>query len=131
MYVCLLGGKKCLFFVKFGVLYFLETPVLRFALLPYYRRCQCGKYYAEIREIDCLCCKRLQHATGTYTAQKMKFCIKDFFSKCDQIRSFLRIWSHLLKKSLTGNFTFCVVVIFEDLLFNVVFYKLKSQRYKN
>ena len=29
--------------------------------------------------------------------QKMKFSIKDFFSKCDQIRSFLRIWSHLLK----------------------------------
>ena len=26
-----------------------------------------------------------------YTAQKMKFSIKDFFSKCDQIRSFLRI----------------------------------------
>ena len=24
-----------------------------------------------------------------YTAQKMKFYIKDFFSKCDQIRSFL------------------------------------------
>ena len=23
------------------------------------------------------------------TAQKMKFCVKDFFSKCDQIRSFL------------------------------------------
>ena len=34
------------------------------------------------------------------TTQKMKFFIKDFFSKCDQIRSFLRIWSHLLKKSL-------------------------------
>ena len=32
------GGKKCSFFGKFGVLYFLETPVLRFALLPYYRR---------------------------------------------------------------------------------------------
>ena len=30
------------------------------------------------------------------TAQKMKFSIKDFFSKCDQIPSFLRIWSHLL-----------------------------------
>ena len=30
----------------------------------------------------------------------LKFSIKDFFSKCDQIRSFLRIWSHLLKKSL-------------------------------
>ena len=29
-----------------------------------------------------------------YTAQKMKFSIKDFFSKCDQIRRKLRIWSH-------------------------------------
>ena len=34
----------------------------------------------------------------------MKFSIKDFFSKCDQIRKKLRIWSHLLKKSLTENF---------------------------
>ena len=40
------------------------------------------------------------------TAQKVKFSIKDFFCKCDQIRSFLRIWSHLLKKSLTENFIF-------------------------
>ena len=36
--VCVSGGKKCLFFGNFGVLYFLETPLLRFALLPYYRR---------------------------------------------------------------------------------------------
>ena len=43
----------------------------------------------------------------TYTAQKMKFSIKDFFSKSDQIRSFLRIWSHLLKISLMENFIFC------------------------
>ena len=35
--------------------------------------------------------------------KKMKFSIKDFFSKCDQILSFLRIWSHLLKKSLMEN----------------------------
>ena len=32
------GGKKCFFFENFGVLCFLETPVLRFAHLPYYRR---------------------------------------------------------------------------------------------
>ena len=32
------GGKKYSFFGKFGVLCFLETPVLRFALLPYYKR---------------------------------------------------------------------------------------------
>ena len=36
----------------------------------------------------------------------MKFSIKDFFSKCDQIRSSLRIWSRLLKKSLMENFIF-------------------------
>ena len=40
----------------------------------------------------------------------MKFSIKDFFSKCDKIRSFLRIWSHLLKTSLMENFIFCAVV---------------------
>ena len=38
MYVYVSGGKKYLFFGNFGVLCFLETPVLRFALLPYYRR---------------------------------------------------------------------------------------------
>ena len=41
-----------------------------------------------------------------HTALRMKFSIKDFFSKCDQIRSFLRIWSHLLKKPLMKNFIF-------------------------
>ena len=40
----------------------------------------------------------------------MKFFIKDFFSKCDQIRRFLRIWSHLLKKALMENFIFCAVL---------------------
>ena len=44
-----------------------------------------------------------------FTARKMKFSIKDFSSKCDQIRSFLRIWSHLLEKSLMENFILCVV----------------------
>ena len=41
------------------------------------------------------------------TAQKMKFSIKDFFSKCDQILRKLRIWSHLLKKSLMEKLIFC------------------------
>ena len=43
------------------------------------------------------------------TAQKLKFSIKDFFSKCDKIRRKMRIWSHLLKKSLMENFIFCAV----------------------
>ena len=42
----------------------------------------------------------------------MKFSIKDFFSKCNQILSFLsslQIWLHLVKKSLMENFIFCAV----------------------
>ena len=37
-YVFVSGGKKCLFFGNFGMLCFLETPVLKFALLSYSRR---------------------------------------------------------------------------------------------
>ena len=40
----------------------------------------------------------------TFTAQNMKFSIKYFFSKCDQIPRKLQIWSHLPKKSLMENF---------------------------
>ena len=47
---------------------------------------------------------------GAYTAQKMKFSFKDFSSKCDQIRSFLWIWSHLMEPSLMKSFIFCAVV---------------------
>ena len=39
----------------------------------------------------------------------MKFSIKDLFSKYDQIRRKLQIWSQLLKKSLMKNFIFCAV----------------------
>ena len=39
-------------------------------------------------------------SSAHYTAQKMKFTIIDFFSKCDQIRIFLRIWPHFPKKSV-------------------------------
>ena len=35
-----------------------------------------------------------------YTARKLTFSINGFFSKCDQIRRFLQIWSHLPKKCL-------------------------------
>ena len=41
----------------------------------------------------------------------MTFSIRDFFSKCDQIRRKMRNWSHLLKKSLMENFIFCAVSI--------------------
>ena len=38
--VCVSGGRKCSFFRKFSVL---EVPVLRFALLVYYRRKKCDE----------------------------------------------------------------------------------------
>ena len=44
----------------------------------------------------------------------MKSSIKDFSSKCDQIRRKVRIWSHLLKKSLMQNF------IFREVLFEML-----------
>ena len=44
----------------------------------------------------------------------MKFSIKDFFSKCDQIRSKLPIWSHLLKESLMENIIFCELAILQE-----------------
>ena len=53
----------------------------------------------------------LQRCQTTFTAQKMKFSIMDFFSKCDQIRRKLWIWSQLLKKSLMENFIFCAVTL--------------------
>ena len=47
------------------------------------------------------------------TAQKMKFSINDLFSKCDQNRRKLSIWSHVLKKSLMENFIFCAAPVFQ------------------
>ena len=52
------------------------------------------------------------YAVRTYKADialKVKFSIKDVFSKYDQIRRKLRIWSHLVKKSLMENFIFCAL----------------------
>ena len=67
------------------------------------------------------------------TAQKMKFSIEDFFSKCDQTCSLLRIWSHLLEKSLMENFIFCVGKLecpqSRDLMY-LLFYRLFENLYK-
>ena len=57
---------------------------------------------------------KFDQVTEWYTAQKLKFSIKNFFSKCGPIRRkcyfFLRIWLNLLKKSLMENFIFCAMV---------------------
>ena len=58
-----------------------------------------------------LCKKIANGKRWIFTAQKMKFFIKDFFSECDQICSFMLIWSYLLKKSLMEIFFFCAVFL--------------------
>ena len=69
--------------------------------------------------------KLLHPLLHTHTVQKMKFSIKDFFSKYDQIRRKLRIWSHLRKKSLMENFIFCAVSLpLYKILTNIFLVKL-------
>ena len=60
-----------------------------------------------------------------FIAQKMKFFIKDFFSKCDQICRKLRIWSHLLKKSLMENLI--LVQCFSGLIKHKAYNIIKSE----
>ena len=71
-----------------------------------------------------------------YAAQKMKFSIKDLFSKYDQIHSFLWIWSHELKKSLMENFSYCAVLpimALKDLFLEKDLYHLisSSEKFRN
>ena len=65
-------------------------------LKPLWRRALLSILSAEFHTKTCI--------YGITLHKKMKFSIKDFFSKCDQIPSILRIWSHWLKKSLTEHF---------------------------
>ena len=68
---------------------------------------KCSQFTSLMSTPEVLYCPQ-RDLTGT-TTQKMKFSTKDFFSKCDQIRRKLWIFSNLLKKSLMENFIFCAV----------------------
>ena len=62
-YVCVSGVRNVRFSKKFGVVSFLETPVLRFALLPYYRQILlliCQQWWSEKR------CKRFSNSVSLY-----------------------------------------------------------------
>ena len=85
-----------------GYCYFATLNIF-FALSLYFSFIIMCFFEAFVRSIHVLC-------PGCITLQKkMKFSIEDFFSKCDQIRRNLWIWSHLLKKSLKENFIFCTM----------------------
>ena len=69
----------------------------------FFQKC---KLWSDFFVIDMVFTKFAGHqnllSQTTNTAQKIKFYIKGFFRT-------LRIWSHLLKKSLMENFIFCAV----------------------
>ena len=76
----------------------------------YFQRIQIGIEQGQVHKGGKVTNKKNDVLTeGPNTAQKMKFSIKNFFSKCDQIRRELRIWLHLLKKYFMENFIFCAV----------------------
>ena len=76
---------------------------------------------------------KIRLSSDSVTAQKMKFSIKDFFSKCDQICRKLRIWSHLLKKTLMESLVFCAVrmsmLVLNNIHYNVDFFRLSMLGY--
>ena len=79
---------------------------------------------------------KIRVSSDSFTAQKMKFSIKDFFSKCDQICRKLRIRSHLLniyKKSLMESLVFCAVrismLVLNNIYCNVDFFRLSVLGY--
>ena len=53
--------------------------------------------------------------------KKLRFSLKDFFIKCDQIRRKLRIWSYLLKKTLMENLNF-LCSIYSEISVDQTFY---------
>ena len=67
-----------------------------------------------------------EYNTLIITAQKMKFSIKDFFSKCDQIRRFLIDWKNLNGKLhfLCSVYTFSVEVDIHFIYYFTLFFSL-------
>ena len=103
------------FFLFFGVFLLLLLVYLRFQLENALQRILSCKF-AKFSFLNCLQSLRCGVAFPPFIAQKLKFSIKDFFNKCVQINSFLRISSQLLKKSLTENLSFWAVFFLQNIL---------------
>ena len=60
-------------------------------------------YYLMFPNPKCVMSQIGQAHIQKHCTKKMKFSIKDFFSKRDQIRGFLRIWLHLSSINVTKS----------------------------
>ena len=78
-------------------------PIVAFDHWSLFMMASASLYFSKEKEL-------LIHVVGV-TSQKLKFSIEDFFSKCDQIRRKLRIWSHLMKKFIMENFIFYAMYV--------------------
>ena len=105
-------GKKCSFVKRFGVLCFLETPILRFALLPYYR-CYPVFMASQIEEDV-----KVHKVDNSW---HYKHLTANFFWKFELFKFPLT----LIKRSKNGKLFFCVQlslsVIFENKEWNYRF----------
>ena len=101
--------KSCVLILELNIQFFLGLPLdvscrkksFCFAEEQLY---SFERFWLRVKSVNLLVL-----AFSMITARKVKFSIKDLFSKCDQIRWKLRIWSHLLKKPFMENFIFCAV----------------------
>ena len=97
--------------------------------------CRCDRIYTEA--VKCAALLKVtilsRHIFLIYsvmvTVQKMMFQLKIYSVNVTKIRSFLRIWSHLLKKSLMENFIFCTVGVLAEILLIYLLFQFRSKLY--
>ena len=88
--LCVSGCKKCLFFGKFVVLCFLETPVMRFILWPYYRRIV-ENTNVSFQKSSCQGCFIWQHLVRVLVLLFISFCKWLFFDFLSTINDWKEI----------------------------------------
>ena len=104
LFVCLFILYQYYITVEGNSSYFMSKTKNKYVIVNlYWLNSKAGSGFDQTSKMDVSSKKR------QLLLKKMKFSITDCFSKCYQIRKKLRIWSHLLKKSLMENFIFCTV----------------------
>ena len=86
-----------------------QLPILQVCTVRKLINCHQLLLYSSLKPFYCWLSLFISQIIITTLHKKSSFPLRIFFSKCNQIRSFLRIWLHLLKKSLIENFIFCAV----------------------
>ena len=109
-------------FQREGIVILIDSILLQFAGLSVLSITYGYRIYINTTQLQFFGLNCLKGFMMTFlrsdTAQKMKFSFKVFFSKCDQIRSFLRIWSHFTEETLYRKLYISCSVITQRLIEN-------------